>query len=154
MRKRRLRQPKLTTKSTKKRSWEAPMASKIDPKSLPRPSRDTFGASRAPPSWQHHLPDAFRRRKWWPKGLPGAFLGRQDHSRTAPGTTPERKKRAPEAFLPQKSCRSVFRPKFSRFFVDFPLSQPSKSNDPNRDRALFQFFFRKNLENVSPRASN
>ena len=91
----------------------------IDPKSLPGPSRDASGAPKAPPSLQDHLPDAPGERKERPKEPPRSPWGVPRSLPATSGSAPEPKKRAPAAFLHQKSSPSVFRSLFHRFLVVF-----------------------------------
>ena len=119
MRNRRLRQPKSITKLAKKRAWEPPGASKIDPKWLPGRSRDISGAPGAIPSlWEvsRTLPESAKDDQ---KSLPRAPGTSQDHSQRPLRVTLARKKHAPGAFLHRKRCPSGFPSFFLRFFADF-----------------------------------
>ena len=119
MRNRRLRQPKSITKLAKKRAWEPPGASKIDPKWLPGRSRDISGAPGAIPSLWGGLPDAPGERQGRPKEPPTSSW---DVPRSLPETSksdPGAKKTRTWSVFALKKVPFSFSTVFLRFFIDF-----------------------------------
>ena len=87
------------------------------PKSSQNRFRDLSGFQGTPQSLQPGHPGVPRRRKWWPKGLPGSLPGIPRELPDSPGTVPKLKKtRADIIFHPKRSTlpfpiavRSIFR---------------------------------------------